>query len=148
MDTSGERHAGTFTGDDLAGFAAHYEDPVTFTWNGWTVAKPGLWSQGPVFLQQLALLADGSTTRTPDYYHTLIEGTKLAMADREAWYGDSADVSLETLLSPAYNETRRDARRCAGLPRAAAGAPGRAETQARQAHRAGRHTSAGTGGRR
>lgn len=107
MDTSGERHAGTLTGDDLVAFAAHYEDPATFTWNGWTVAKPGLWSQGPVFLQQLALLPGDLEYGTPDYHHTLIEGTKLAMADREAWYGDSVDVSLETLLSPAYNESRR-----------------------------------------
>ncbi|MEV6902218.1 gamma-glutamyltransferase [Amycolatopsis sp. NPDC051372] len=109
MDTSGERHAGTLTGDDLAAFRATYEDPVTFTWNGWTIAKAGLWSQGPTLLQQLALLpdADGLDYATPDYYHTLIEGTKLAMADREAWYGDSADVDITTLLSPAYNETRR-----------------------------------------
>ena len=107
MDTSGERHAGTLTGDDLATFAAHYEDPATYTWNGWTVAKPGLWSQGPVFLQQLALLPEDVEYGTPDYHHTLIEGTKLAMADREAWYGDSAEVPLETLLSPAYNESRR-----------------------------------------
>jgi gamma-glutamyltranspeptidase/glutathione hydrolase len=107
MDTSGERHAGTLTGADLAAFSATYEDPVTFTWHGWTIAKPGLWSQGPVFLQQLALLPDELDYATPGYYHTLIEGTKLAMADREAWYGDSADVSLETLLSPAYTETRR-----------------------------------------
>jgi gamma-glutamyltranspeptidase / glutathione hydrolase len=107
MDTSGERHAGTLTGDDLAAFAAHYEDPATYTWNGWTVAKPGLWSQGPVFLQQLALLPEGLEYGTPDYHHTLIEGAKLAMADREAWYGDSAEVSLETLLSPAYNDSRR-----------------------------------------
>jgi gamma-glutamyltranspeptidase/glutathione hydrolase len=107
MDTSGTRHAGTLSGADLAAFAAHYEDPATFTWNGWTVAKAGLWSQGPVFLQQLALLPADLEYDTPDYHHTLIEGTKLAMADREAWYGDSADVSLDTLLSPAYNETRR-----------------------------------------
>ncbi len=107
MDTSGERHAGTLSGADLAAFAAHYEDPATFTWNGWTVAKAGLWSQGPVFLQQLALLPADLEYGGPDYHHTLIEGTKLAMADREAWYGDSADVSLDTLLSPAYNETRR-----------------------------------------
>src|SRR5262245_33655695 len=39
MDTSGERHTGTMTGADLAIFEAHYEDPATFTWNGWTVAK-------------------------------------------------------------------------------------------------------------
>jgi gamma-glutamyltranspeptidase/glutathione hydrolase len=106
MDTSGERHAGILTGDDLAAFSGHYERPATFTWNGWTVAKPGLWSQGPVFLQQLALMSDVDYG-APDYYHTLIEGTKLAMADREAWYGDSAVVSLEALLAKEYNESRR-----------------------------------------
>ena len=59
-----------------------------------TVLKCGPWTQGPVFLQQLALLPEGLAYGTPDYHHTLIEGTKLAMADREAWYGDGADVSL------------------------------------------------------
>ncbi|WP_236791350.1 gamma-glutamyltransferase family protein [Amycolatopsis sp. GM8] len=107
MDTSGERHAGTLTGQDLASFEASYEDPATYTRNGWTIAKPGLWSQGPAFLQQLALLPGELDYATPDYYHTLIEGTKLVMADREAWYGDSADVSLETLLSAGYNDSRR-----------------------------------------
>ena len=107
MDTSGERHAGTLTGDDLAAFSASYEDPATYTWNGWTIAKAGLWSQGPIFLQQLALLPDELEYGTPEYYHTLIEASKLAMADREAWYGDSTDVSLETLLSESYNEERR-----------------------------------------
>ncbi len=107
MDTSGERHAGTLTADDLAAFEAGYEDPVTYDWQGWTVAKCGLWSQGLSFLQQLALLPDGLEYGTPEYLHTLIEGTKLAMADREAWYGDSADVSLDTLLSASYNESRR-----------------------------------------
>ncbi|HVW40736.1 MAG TPA: gamma-glutamyltransferase [Amycolatopsis sp.] len=107
MDTSGERHAGTLTGDDLAACSATYEDPATYTWRGWTIAKPGLWSQGPVFLQQLALLPDDLEYGTPDYYHTVIEGSKLAMADREAWYGDSSDVSLRTLLSAAYNDERR-----------------------------------------
>ncbi|MGW3623012.1 gamma-glutamyltransferase family protein [Streptomyces sp. NPDC000880] len=108
MDTSGERHAGTLTGEDMAGWSATYESPVTYEWNGWTVAKAGPWSQGPSFLQQLALLPEevpayGST----DYVHTLIEGTKLAMADREAWYGDAADVPLDDLLSDNYNTARR-----------------------------------------
>lgn len=107
MDTSGERHVGTLTVDDLAAFSAHYEEPVTYTWNGWTVAKAGLWSQGPVFLQQLALLPDELEYGTPEYLHTLIEGSKLAMADREAWYGDSSDVPVAALLSSEYNDTRR-----------------------------------------
>lgn len=107
MDSSGERHAGTLTGADLAAFSAHYEEPATYEWNGWTVAKPGLWSQGPVFLQQLALLPDGLEYGSPAYLHTLVENSKLAMADREAWYGDGTDVSLDTLLSLEYNEQRR-----------------------------------------
>nr|WP_042180032.1 gamma-glutamyltransferase [Kibdelosporangium sp. MJ126-NF4]CEL14170.1 Gamma-glutamyltranspeptidase [Kibdelosporangium sp. MJ126-NF4]CTQ88537.1 Gamma-glutamyltranspeptidase (EC 2.3.2.2) [Kibdelosporangium sp. MJ126-NF4] len=107
MDTSGERHVGTLTADDLAAFEATYEDPATYEWNGWTVAKPGLWSQGPAFLQQLALLPDNLEYGTPDYVHTLIEGTKLAMADREAWYGDSTDITLDALLAKDYNDARR-----------------------------------------
>ncbi|MEU4658319.1 gamma-glutamyltransferase [Streptomyces sp. NPDC023723] len=116
MDTSGERHPGTLTGDDLAGYTAHYEEPVTRTWNGWTVAKAGPWSQGPALLQQLALLDDdfgtpgsGTEYASAEYVHTLVEGTKLAMADREAWYGDAdgADVPLPTLLSAGYNAGRR-----------------------------------------
>ncbi|QGV77775.1 gamma-glutamyltransferase family protein [Streptomyces ficellus] len=108
MDTSGARHTGTLTAADLAAWSAVYEDPVTYDWNGWTVCKPGGWSQGPVFLQQLALLPDELPPYgSADYVHLLVEGCKLAMADREAWYGDAADVPVETLLSAPYNAERR-----------------------------------------
>ncbi|MFF3286244.1 gamma-glutamyltransferase family protein [Streptomyces sp. NPDC003023] len=108
MDTSGERHTGTLAAADLAGWSATYEAPVTYDWNGWTLCKAGAWSQGPAFLQQLALLppelpAYGSA----DYVHLLVEGCKLAMADREAWYGDAAAVPLDDLLSEPYNAARR-----------------------------------------
>ncbi|MER5789583.1 gamma-glutamyltransferase [Streptomyces sp. NPDC001980] len=109
MDTSGTRHTGTLTAADLAGWSASYESPVSYDWNGWTVCKAGPWSQGPALLQQLALLppelpAYGSA----DYVHLLVEGCKLAMADREAWYGDAAEVPLAELLSDAYNAGRRE----------------------------------------
>ncbi|MFH8926165.1 gamma-glutamyltransferase family protein [Streptomyces pristinaespiralis] len=108
MDTSGARHSGTLTAADLAGWSATYEEPVTYDWNGWTLCKAGGWSQGPAFLQQLALLppelpAYGSA----EYVHLLVEGCKLAMADREAWYGDAAEVPLRDLLSEPYNRARR-----------------------------------------
>ncbi|MET9508148.1 gamma-glutamyltransferase [Streptomyces flavidovirens] len=108
MDTSGVRHTGTLSAADLAGWSATYEAPLTYDWNGWTLCKAGGWSQGPAFLQQLALLpprlpAYGSA----DYVHLLIEGCKLAMADREAWYGDAADVPVDALLSESYNAGRR-----------------------------------------
>ncbi|MFJ8650303.1 gamma-glutamyltransferase family protein [Streptomyces sp. NPDC093546] len=108
MDTSGTRHTGTLTAADLAGWSATYEDPVTYDWNGWTLCKAGGWSQGPVLLQQLALLPDALPPYgSADYVHLLVEVCKLAMADREAWYGDAADVPLDALLSTAYNAERR-----------------------------------------
>ncbi|MFB8755462.1 gamma-glutamyltransferase family protein [Streptomyces nigra] len=108
LDTSGERHTGTLTAADLAGWSATYEAPATYDWNGWTLCKAGPWSQGPVLLQQLALLPDELPPYgSADYVHLLIEGCKLAMADREAWYGDAAEVPLDALLSDAYNADRR-----------------------------------------
>ncbi|MEU8650583.1 gamma-glutamyltransferase [Streptomyces sp. NPDC048737] len=108
LDTSGGHHAGTLTAADLAGWSAAYEAPVTYDWNGWTVCKAGPWSQGPAFLQQLALLpAELPAHGSADYVHLLVEGCKLAMADREAWYGDAAEVPLDELLSAPYNAGRR-----------------------------------------
>ncbi|MPY55160.1 gamma-glutamyltransferase family protein [Streptomyces acidicola] len=111
MDTSGERHTGTLTAADLASWSASYEPPVTYDWNGWTLCKAGPWSQGPVLLQQLALLPpELPRYGSAEYVHLLVEGCKLAMADREAWYGDAGDpaeVPLGDLLSEEYNAGRR-----------------------------------------
>ncbi|MGW8948956.1 gamma-glutamyltransferase family protein [Streptomyces sp. NPDC055709] len=108
MDTSGTRHTGTLTAADLAGWSAFYEAPATYDWRGWTLCKAGGWSQGPAFLQQLALLPpELPEYGSAEYVHLLVEGCKLAMADREAWYGDAADVPLEALLSEPYNAERR-----------------------------------------
>ncbi|MGW0930211.1 gamma-glutamyltransferase family protein [Streptomyces sp. NPDC002644] len=110
LDTSGERHTGTLTAEDLASWSATYEAPATFRWRDWTLCKAGPWSQGPAFLQQLALLPDRLPPHgSADHLHLLIEGCKLAMADREAWYGDAApgEVPLADLLSAEYNAERR-----------------------------------------
>ncbi len=113
MDTSGRRHRGLLTGDDLAGWQASYEDPLTLDYGRYTVAKPGPWAQSPVFLQQLALLQGfdlgAMDPLGPDFAHTVVEAAKLAFADREAYYGDPSfvNVPIETLLSKAYNDARR-----------------------------------------
>lgn len=113
LDASGEAHGGLLTGDDMARWRATVEAPATYDYAGYTLCKPGVWSQGPVFLQQLALLKGfdiaGMDPNGPDFVHTQVECAKLALADREAWYGDPAvnDVPLETLLSDAYNDARR-----------------------------------------
>ncbi len=113
MDSSGRRHGGLLTGDDLARWEAPVETPLTFDYRGYTVAKGGPWSQGPVFLQQLALLQgfdlDDLDPLGPDFVHVIIECAKLAFADREAWYGDPdfVEVQMRTLLGTAYNDARR-----------------------------------------
>ncbi|MBM3515556.1 MAG: gamma-glutamyltransferase family protein, partial [Alphaproteobacteria bacterium] len=113
MDSSGERHAGLLTGADMAGWRAWEEHPVTFDYGRYTLAKPGPWSQGPVLLQQLALLANFDLAAMdplgPDFAHTVIECAKLAFADREAYYGDPNFISvpMAQLLAKARNADRR-----------------------------------------
>ncbi|HST64435.1 MAG TPA: gamma-glutamyltransferase [Mycobacteriales bacterium] len=110
MDDSGRPHAGLLTGADLAGWRPTWEPAVTLDWRGLTVAKPAAWSQGPVLLQQLALLGDGELPPygSAELIHRAAEGAKLAFADREAFYGDVPDVPLADLLSPAYTAARRE----------------------------------------
>jgi gamma-glutamyltranspeptidase/glutathione hydrolase len=111
-DSSGQVHAGLLTAEDLAAFEATYEEPVTTDFDGWTVCKTGPWGQGPVFGQALRVLDELGVRDLdvlgPELAHVVVEALKLAMADREAWYGDPAhvDVPLEALLSRAYARER------------------------------------------
>ncbi len=113
MDTSGRRHRGVLTADDMARWSPHVEAPLTYDYHGYTVCKTGPWGQGPVTLQQLALLKgfdlDGLDPTGPDFIHVIVECSKLAYADREVFYGDPdfVDVPMATLLSDAYNAERR-----------------------------------------
>ncbi|MGH3116963.1 MAG: gamma-glutamyltransferase family protein [Gaiellales bacterium] len=104
---------GLLVGEDLAGWDATLEAPVSYDYHGYTVCKTGPWGQGPVFLQQLALLEGFDLVAmglgSADYVHTVVECAKLAFADREAFYGDPSfvDVPLERLLSAEYADERR-----------------------------------------
>ena len=113
MDSSGRRHRGVLAADDMARWTPHVEAPLTYNYNRYTVCKTGPWGQGPVTLQQLALLKgfnlDGLDPTGPDFIHLIVEASKLAYADREAFYGDPdfVEVPMPTLLSDAYNSERR-----------------------------------------
>ncbi len=113
MDVTGEPHRGLLTGADMAKWQAGVEAPLTYDYGRYTVCKAGIWSQGPVLLQQLALLKgfdlDGLDPAGPEFIHAQVECAKLAFADRESFYGDPAfaKVPVETLLSDAYNDARR-----------------------------------------
>ncbi len=113
MDVSGRANRGVLSGHDMAGWRASVEAPVGFDYGRYRVLKAGFWSQGPVALQQLALLKgfdlDGLDPAGPDFIHLVVEASKLAFADREAFYGDPDHVAVpgEVLLSDAYNADRR-----------------------------------------
>jgi gamma-glutamyltranspeptidase / glutathione hydrolase len=115
--STGTDHAGVLTAADMTGFSASYEPATTMEFHGVTVAKTGPWGQGPVLLQTLAIL-DGFEPHEIDPStgagaHRVLEALKLAMADRDAYYGDPDPVSgterapLDVLLSQEYAATRR-----------------------------------------
>ncbi len=112
MDVSGTPHGGLITGDDMARWRASVGTPLSYDYGRFTVCKAP-WSQGPVMLQQLALLKgydlDALDVVGPDFIHLAVECSKLAFADREKFYGDPdvVDVPMATLLSDSYNDERR-----------------------------------------
>jgi gamma-glutamyltranspeptidase/glutathione hydrolase len=103
------QNGGLLTGDDMREWNASLEEPVTFVYSGVELCKTGPWGQGPVGLQQLALLSgfDVADMSEEELFHVVTECAKLAFADRDALYGDAEPVPLETLLSTAYNDERR-----------------------------------------
>jgi gamma-glutamyltranspeptidase/glutathione hydrolase len=107
--SSGTDHAAVITREDFAGFEAGYEDAVTATFRGCTIAKAGTWTQGPALLQTLRIL-DGFEDERIDPStelgaHTILEAIKLALADRDAYFGDG--TSADELLDEAYVSARR-----------------------------------------
>ncbi len=106
--SDGRDHAAVIGVDDFAGFDAGYEPATTIEFRGHTVAKAGPWTQGPALLQTLRIL-DGHPDIDPSTElgaHAVLEALKLALADRDAYYGD-AEVPLEVLLSDEYAASRR-----------------------------------------
>ena len=109
MDSNG----GLFTRDDLAKFHAEQDEPRTGTYRGYTISKPGFWSQGPVMIEALNLLEGYDLKKmghnSPEYLHTVIEAVKLAFADRDRYYGDPkfSKIPEEILLSKDYAAERR-----------------------------------------
>lgn len=111
-DTTGEKHTGLLRFDDMANWVPEVETPATVEFGRYTVAKCGIWSQGPVLLQQLGMLRhaglEGLAPDSPEFVHRIAEATKLAMADRMAWYGDPHFVpsQLAALLDDNYLAAR------------------------------------------
>ncbi|MDF1513534.1 MAG: gamma-glutamyltransferase [Anaerolineae bacterium] len=97
---------------DLAAHHTRIEDPVKVDYHGYRICKCDTWTQGPYLCQTLRLLEDFDLKAmghlSADYIHVAIEAIKLAMANRDAYYGDPefVDVPLQLLLSDEYTRIR------------------------------------------
>ena len=125
---------GVLTGQDVADLEPGWEPAATLEVAGHTVAKTDAWGQGPALLQVLGMVdevcgglpdtspgpsGDGrpgvgrsapapADPATVEGVHTLVEAWKLAMADREAWLGDSLaePVGVAELTDRGYLRQR------------------------------------------
>lgn len=106
---TGTDHAGVITAADFTAFDAGYEEPLTVPFRGHTIAKAGAWCQGPALLEALRILEpfddEHLDPQTPLGAHTIVETLKLVLADRDAYFGDGADVAA--LLTEDYAAQRR-----------------------------------------
>jgi gamma-glutamyltranspeptidase/glutathione hydrolase len=119
-----ERLGGLLRAGDLAGYRARFEPPLRMAFAGREIVSQSAWTQAPVLLQALGMLATfdlrGLGHNSPRYIHVVAEALKLAFADRERYYGDAPGVPLAELLAPAYARERAALIR---MDRAAAAAP-------------------------
>lgn len=103
---------GILSAEDLAGYRAQFEEPARTRYRGYEICCQRTWSQAPVLLQTLNLLEHFDLRamghNSPAYVHTVVEALKLAIADREAFYGDPdfARVPLDGLLCKEYADER------------------------------------------
>jgi len=108
-----QANGGLLAADDFAKFAAKVGQPVETNYRGYEVYKAGFWTQGPALIETLNMLEGFDLKKmghnSPSYIHTLAEALKLAMADRDRYYGDPnfVKIPMTELLSKDYAALRR-----------------------------------------
>ena len=108
-----EKNGGFLSMRDFAEHKSDWVEPIATDYRGYRVYECPPNGQGLAALQTLNILEGfdlASMSSRPDlYYHTLIEATKLAFADRNKYIADPAfaKVPVAELLSKDYAATRR-----------------------------------------
>src|SRR6201991_571584 len=108
-----QANGGLIAAEDFARFQAKVGEPVETDYRGYQVYKAGFWTQGPAFVETLNLLEGYDLKKlghnSPAYIHTLTEALKLALADRDRYYGDPnfVKIPMAELLSKNYATLRR-----------------------------------------
>ncbi len=112
IDAFSKANKGLLRYEDMAAFRLQVEDALSTNYHGYTVYKPGFWSQGPTMLELLNIM-DGfegkPALNSSEYIHRAVEAMKLVYADRDTYYGDPKFNHLPTdvLLSKEYASERR-----------------------------------------
>jgi gamma-glutamyltranspeptidase / glutathione hydrolase len=103
---------GTMTIEDLAAYRPVKREPVCNAWAGYRVCAPPPPSSGAAMLELLALLdrtdIGSRGPKDPQAWYLFAEASRLAYADRDAYFGDGdfVDVPVKGLLDPAYLDAR------------------------------------------
>jgi gamma-glutamyltranspeptidase / glutathione hydrolase len=112
IDAFSKANGGLLRYEDMAAFKLAPEEPLSTTFRGLIVYKPGFWSQGPAMLQALNIIEgfDGKPAlNSADYLHRQAEAMKLAYADRDTYYADPkfSYLNVSALLTKEYAAERR-----------------------------------------
>jgi gamma-glutamyltranspeptidase/glutathione hydrolase len=103
---------GTMTMEDLANYRPAKREPVCGPWEGYTVCAPPPPSSGAAMIELLSLLERTDigerSADDPQAWYLFAEASRLAYADRDAYFGDGdfVDVPVKGLLDPAYIDAR------------------------------------------
>ena len=110
--SASQRVGGILSKSDLEGYEEAYDSPVGTTYMGYGIYGHSTWTQGPVLQQALNILEQFDLKamghNSVEYIHLVTESLKLALSDREAFYGDPdfAAVPVDGLLSKEYGVER------------------------------------------
>jgi gamma-glutamyltranspeptidase/glutathione hydrolase len=108
-----QKHGGFLAMDDFAAQKSNWVEPISTTYRGYTLHELPPNNQGLTALLILNILEGldlkGMRNDPVLYYHTLIEATKIAFADRNRYIADPALAKLpvKELISKDYAAKRR-----------------------------------------
>lgn len=97
--------------EDFTSHRSLWVEPITTTYREHTVYQLPPSTQGLSVLQILNLIEpyDIASLEPVDYYHLIVEATKLAFQDRDRWVSDPSftDIPVDKLISKAYADELR-----------------------------------------
>lgn len=108
-----KKQGGLFQATDLANYRGDWEVPIRSSYQDLQIHVNGTWSQGIALPMTLSILEGldlaAMKQNSATYIHHLVQALELAMADREAYVGDSrfVEVPIKELTAATYGQERR-----------------------------------------